>query len=639
MKKNLLFLCLAAHFLVFAQQDEHTEQLAKFESQKSLAKWPAGNYNSNTQNYNLTSQKLEIELNPETYWISGKVTNTFIPSVAVSSVYFDFAHTLPVSSVTYQGQNVAFQQLSTKELKIDFPQPLSAGQSASVVITYSGQPNADFGTIKQSTGTNGAAISSLSEPYGSQDWFPTKIGLDDKIEEVDMIITTPSAYKAASNGTLISEEVLSNGKRKSHWKSSYPITSYLVAFSVGNFNVTNSTIGTPPIPFVNYLYSTTSANSTVVNNIEWTKQAFPIFEEYFGAYPFRNEKYGHMEYNFGGVCMEHQTMSSMSFWSKGVIAHELAHQWFGDKITCKTWNEIWINEGFAVFGEHLINEKLLLTPTQFQTYLQGQMDYITGTAGGSVYVPDSGISNINRIFDGRLTYAKGGYVVRMMKWVLGDDAFYQALKEYHTRPQLAYQYAGIEDVKNSFLQSTGHDFTEFFSRWLYGEGYPIYTIKWKPSSTNSHIGILVSQTPSVSGTPYFKMPLPIKVNGVNGEVKYFKIDNDSNNQYYYLPVGFPISSVEFNYERQILTKNSVVQYDAALSVNEVKEEALSIYPNPVQNEIFIKGGKFSDVKIYNAEGRLVKEISNAKTSINISELPKGSYILTMPGKEFKFVKN
>ncbi len=119
----------------------------------------------------------------------------------------------------------------------------------------------------------------------------------------------------------------------------YPTPAYLIALSITNFVKLTDTIGNPPFPFINYIYPSTNSNATSIANINWTKQVMNTFETYFGTYPFRNEKYGHMEFMYGGG-MEHQTMSSMGGWSKQLIAHELTHQWFGDKVTCGAWNDI-----------------------------------------------------------------------------------------------------------------------------------------------------------------------------------------------------------------------------------------------------------------------------------------------------------
>ncbi|WP_100074603.1 M1 family aminopeptidase [Chryseobacterium camelliae] len=637
-------LSLLAVTLLFSQQGfsqqlsaEHKGLVDK-EMKSFTQKMTAYNVNPNTLNYDLLYQRMEVSLDPAVYNISGSVTSHFKPSQSMSSIYFDLANTLTVSQVQYHGTNLIFQQLPTKEVRIDFASSLPANVTDSLKITYSGPPATDNNAFSSGSQNGTPIISTLSEPYGAQDWFPTKQSMNDKIDRFDFKITAPSQYNVAANGKLMSETQLQNGKKLTFWRTMYPMASYLVALAITNFTKLNDTMGSPPFPFVNYVYPTTANNTSTMSNINWTKQVMDTFETYFGAYPFRNEKYGHMEFQYGGTCMEHQTMSSMSSWDRGVIAHELAHQWFGDKVTCGTWNDIWLNEGFATFGEHLANEKLLMTNTQFMTYLLGQKNYITGAPGGSVYVDDSNLDNIGVIFSSRLSYAKGGYVLRMLKWILGDTAFYQALKEYHSRPNLAYSYAKTADLNTSLLQSTGKDFTEFFNDWIYGEGYPTYTIRWKQNG--NQVTFRASQVQSSPTVSFFEMPLPIKVNGTGGQVAYFALNNTTNNQYFTQTVSFPVASVEFNYEYQILEKNSTVAQDATLGTADLPTETFALYPNPARNELNIKGiFQKTDYTIYFTDGKLVRKAAyEPGKAVNIAELVPGTYMFRIKDKDIKFIK-
>lgn len=338
--------------------------------------------------------------------------------------------------------------------------------------------------------------------------------------------------------------------------------------------------------------------------------------------------------------MEHQTMSSMSGWGRYVIAHELAHQWFGDKVTCGAWNDIWLNEGFATFGEHLAQEKLLMTNTEFMAYLANQKDYITQVPTGSTYVSDANVGNQSYIFSGRLSYAKGAYILRMMKWILGDDVFYQAVKDYHSRPNLAYNYAKTSDLQASMLQSTGKDFTEFFNDWVYGEGYPTYDIRWAQSGTNQALTFKVSQTQSSPTVSFFEMPLPIKVNGTGGQVAYLTLNNTSNNQYFTEAVSFPVASVQFNYEYQMLERNSTVTKDTTLGTADVNVEDFALYPNPAKNELFVKGIiRSTEYTIYFVDGKLVEKGKyQPGKSIDIQKLIPGTYVFKINDKNIKFLK-
>lgn len=627
----------------YAQKNEEAERKSMISNElMRYSKMIDYNVNPNTLNYDLRYQRLELQLDPAQQYVSGTVTSHFIPNQNMASIYFDLSNTLTVSEVKYHGSNLPFTQLATKEVKIDFPAGIPAATLDSLSIKYSGAPDTggsagDAFTISTQSGV--PALYTLSEPYGAQEWFPTKQSLNDKIEKVDLMINTPSQYNVASNGKLFSETVLPGNRKLTFWQTNYPIPAYLIALGITNYTKFNDTMGNPPFPFVNYLYPSTTSNSTIMSNIEWTKTVMNTFEQYLGPYPYRNEKYGHMQFGWGGG-MEHATMSSMGSWGRGIIAHELAHQWFGDKVTCGAWNDIWLNEGFATFGEHLANEKLLMTNSQFMSYLSSEMNYITSSAGGSVYVSDTNLGNTGAIFSGRLSYSKGGYVVRMIKWILGDDAFYSALKDYHARPQLAYGYAKTEDLKNSLLESTGKDFTEFFNDWIYGQGHPTYQIRWNQTA-DQMLRFKVSQTTSHSSVNFFEMPLPIKVNGTGGQVAYLVLNHTTKNQNFAEQVNFPVVSIQFNYENQILQRNSTVTKDTTiLSVNDGGKEEMKIYPNPVKDRLSVSGiNKDQPYEILSIDGKLIKagKYSSTKT-IEVQALPKGVYFLKVSNQNLKFIK-
>ncbi len=628
---------------IYAQKNEEAERKSMINKELlKYSKMVDYNVNPNTLNYDLRYQRLELDLDPAQQFVSGTVTSHFVPNQNISSIYFDLSDALTVSEVKYHGAILPFTQLATKELKIDFPAVIPSSSLDSLSIKYSGAPDTggsagDAFTVSTQNGT--PVLYTLSEPYGAQEWFPTKQSLNDKIEKVDLKINTPSQYNVASNGKLYSETLLPGNRKLTFWQTNYPIPAYLIALGITNYTKLNDTMGSPAFPFVNYLYPSTTSNSTVMSNIEWTKTVMNTFEQYFGPYPYRNEKYGHMQFGWGGG-MEHATMSSMGSWGRGIIAHELAHQWFGDKVTCGAWNDIWLNEGFATFGEHLANEKLLMTNSQFMSYLSSEMNYITSSSGGSVYVSDTNLGNTGAIFSGRLSYSKGGYVVRMIKWILGDDVFYSALKDYHSRPELAYGYAKTADLKNSLLMSTGKDFTEFFNDWIYGQGHPTYQIRWNQTS-DQMLRFKVGQTTSHSSVNFFEMPLPIKVNGTGGQVAYLVLNHTTKNQNFAEQIDFPVSSVQFNYENQILQRNSTVTKDTTiLAVNDSGKDPVKVYPNPVKNSLSVSGiTKDQQYEIYSMDGKMIKTgtYSSGKT-IDVNILTKGVYLLKIENQNLKFIK-
>ena len=648
MKKIYLLFFVFVVTFSFGQTNNEIDTHVKNEIsryQKMLA--TTRNVNPNTLNYDLRYQRLELTLNPASSAnITGKVTSHFIPNQDMNSIYFDFNDALTVSEVKYHGSNISFSQLTSNEIKIDFPSTLFNNVLDSLSISYSGTPVIEniidsYSRHRLNKSTNTSVpyvIYTLSEPYGAKDWFPTKQSLNDKIEKVRIEVTTPTGIYVAANGKLISETAISGTQLKTIWQTNYAIPAYLIAIGVTSYNKYTDTIGNPPFPYINYIYPSNSG--LTLTNINKVKPIMELFETYFGPYPYRDEKYGHMEFDFGGG-MEHPTMSSMGTNSLSVYAHELGHQWFGDKTTCKTWNDVWINEGFARFAEHLYNEKITNAgnKTAFITYLQSIINNITSSNGGTVYVPESGLESF-RIFDSRLSYDKGSYLLVMLKWMVGEDAFYQAIRNYSN--QYAYNYATGMDFKSSFEASTGKDFTEFFNDWYFGEGYPIYNIKWKQNPDQS-ISFKVSQTRSTTSAPaFFEMLLPIKVTGTSGQTAELVLNNTTNDQFFTLPLSFEASSVSFNYENQILTKNATITNDTTfLTTSDYKEIPLKMYPNPTQSEIRFSGvTKKQNFEIYSLDGKLMlKGVYEPGTSINISKFKTGDYIIKINNSIYKIIKN
>ena len=636
-----LFIVLFSVNIIFGQLfNIDRKGIIESEKNKNLKSILDVNVNPNTLNYDLQYVRLELDLDPTQQYISGIVTSHFKMLQNSPDIYFDLKNNLTVSNVKYHGQDLTFQQLSSDEIRIYFPSTLSAQTTDSLSINYSGIPStAEQAFVATATPAGDPILATLSEPFGAKQWWPTKQSLNDKIEKLDIKISTPAQYTVGSNGKLMSETILGNGKKLTYWQTNYPIPAYLFALGISNYTKLNSTITTTnsSFPFLNYVYPSWATADTQ-SKLDWTAISMQTFEDHFGLYPYRNEKYGHMQFNWGGG-MEHATMTSMGYYGLDLIAHELAHQWFGDKLTCGTWNDIWLNEGFATMGEYVVYEKLLMSPAQFQTYLQSEMDNITSFAGGSVYVPDNQLTS-NRIFDGRLTYTKGGYVLRMIKWILGDEQFYAMLKAYQNNAAFAYNYVKTNDFRDFLSSYTGRNFTEFFNDWIYGEGYPIYQIRWTQDPTSKKLTFRVGQTRSSSSVSFFELPLPIKVSGSGGQTAYFVLDHTSNNQYFTQDVNFDVTNVTFNYEKQIITKGSTVTKDNNLAVNDINQKNIIVYPNPAKSFIKISGlQKSTDYEIFSIDGKFIKKgISNPDSEINISTLVKGTYVLKFNNQSVKLIK-
>ncbi|RYZ85746.1 MAG: peptidase M1, partial [Moraxellaceae bacterium] len=276
--------------------------------------------NPDTHNYDVTYHSLEFTVDPADYFIEGKVTTNFTALENMSQVIFDMSDALEVSGVKQNGVNLPFTQNFQDELVITLQTLLSAGELATVEISYSGMPafnNQAFST----TSHNGSPILyTLSEPFGAKDWWPCKHDLNDKVDSVDVYITAPSQYVSVSNGVEVGQTVSGNLKT-THFHHGHPIPAYLVAIAVTNYSVFTQNAGTPPntFPIVNYVYPENLEQAQ--NSFAVTPAIMDFFEQKFGTYPYADEKYGHAQFAWGGG-MEHTTVSFMGGFSRGLIAHE-----------------------------------------------------------------------------------------------------------------------------------------------------------------------------------------------------------------------------------------------------------------------------------------------------------------------------
>jgi aminopeptidase N len=445
----------------------------------------------------------------------------------------------------------------------------------------------------------------LSEPYGAKGWWPCKQDLNDKINSIDVYITTPQfnpsneEYIAVSNG-LEQNQTINGPNKTTHFKHLYPIPAYLIAIAVTNYEVYTHTVPNNGNPFdiVNYVYpeSLISAQSSTPITVDIMNLYTTLFEEY----PFADEKYGHAQFGWGGG-MEHTTVSFMGSFGRNLIAHELAHQWFGDKITCGSWKDIWLNEGFATYLSGLTIENLDGNPA-FTLWKQQRTNSITSLPNGAVYLTDADTTSVNRIFDGRLSYNKGAMVLHMLRKKLGDVDFFQGLQNYLADTNHAYAYAKSEDFIAIMETTSGLDLSEFFNNWLYYQGYPSYNILWHQAG--NQLLTTVSQTQSDPSVSFFEAPLPIKVYGTMGEELDIILDNTIDDEVFSNTVNFTISSIEFDPEADIISKNnSVTLGDQQTELT----KSLMIFPNPTSNIVTIQKPEnleVNEIRIFNIIGQL-----------------------------------
>ncbi len=635
MKKTYLALLLFSISISFAQQQDNLTTITAAEM-KSASNLMAFVSNPDTQNYDITYHKLEFNVDPAVYLISGKITTTYTALANMNTIVFDLANQLTVSSVVSNSQNLSFLQNGNNELVITLPAIQVIGTSATVKITYSGAPPVNgfraFTTEVRGTGSN--TLYTLSEPFGARDWWPCKQDLNDKVNSIDVYITAPSQYVAVSNGVEPEAPIVNGTSKTTHFHHGYAIPAYLICMAVTNYTIYNQTAGAAPnlYPIINYIYPE-SFNAGLQTQLAQTPLLLNLFSNLFELYPFHNEKYGHAQFGWGGG-MEHTTVSFMVGFDRQLIAHEMAHQWFGDKITCGTWKDIWLNESFATYVASLVYENFDGSAA-FVNDKTSMVNFITSGTGGAVFLTDAEATDVNRIFDSRLTYNKGAMVLEMLRFKMGDTAFFQAIKNYLADPSLAYGYAVTTNLKSHLEAVYGSSLTEFFNDWIYNQGYPSYTItaqNWGSGQGR----FTINQTQSDASVSYFEMPVPVRIHGSGGQQQDIVLNNTVNGEVIIKPINFPITSVEFDPDKHLISKNNNI-----LLGNEDfdLEKAICLYPNPANDLVHIQLPTtltLEKVTIYNNLGQVVLE--NNAVDFSLSSISSGVYEVQLQTSEGVFHK-
>lgn len=641
--KNIIVLSLlivATNLFAQTKTDHDFDQIIckEMEAHQHHMQPPPPN-NPLTENYDLKYYRFEWYVDPAVYFIEGSVTVYFqAMQENFTEINFDFSSQLIVSNINYHGQSIGSTASGDYLLTIPLPVALPAGTIDSLTINYSGiPPSGGFGSFIQSEHEDIPVIWTLSEPFGSQDWWPCKNGLDDKIDSIDIIVTTPAAYRVAGNGSLVQESTQGTNKVY-HWQHRYPIAPYLVAIGVTNYaqytdNVPLSN-GTQ-LPMLNYVYpEDLEAAQTGTADLV---QVLQFYDSLFVTYPFHEEKYGHAQFGWGGG-MEHQTMSFVVSYGWGLLSHELAHQWFGDMVTCGSWEDIWLNEGFATYLEGLTRER-------FDTYLPwydwklSKINSVISQPDGSVKVDDT--TSVSRIFSGRLSYNKGAYLLNMLRWKLGDEVFFPALRYYLN--DLQFGYAKTPALKAHLEAASGIDLTEFFEDWYEGQGFPSYQLYWE------QIGNLVYlkpyQTTSHPSVDFYEMPLPVVIKGTGNEIET-RLENTFNGELFEIHLPFVVTSVQFDPDLRLLSGNNSVHHSSGLdAIDELADgSSVLIFPNPTQDyiQVFFENKKASQNfrwKLINSLGQEVKTglLDQGNSTIDISLLSAGIYRFLIMDTEGKIM--
>jgi aminopeptidase N len=574
--------------------------------------------------YDVTHYRCVWSIDPALHYIIGEVTTRFRTAVdEFDTVAFNLSDSLTVDSVQYHGQPASFSH-SDGIVTISLPITLAMNIFDSVTVFYQGRPISNgFGSFVTDVHNNVPVLWTLSEPYGSSDWWPCKDGLTDKADSADVMILTPPGYRGASNGLLVAEQATSSGMLY-HWKHKFPIATYLVCLAVTNYARYSDLV-----PFegsvtevMNWVYPEDSAE--VAAQTAGIVPVMQLFDTLFGLYPFAAEKYGHCQFGWGGG-MEHQTFSFMGSFGHELMAHELAHQWFGNKVTCGSWEDIWLNEGFATYLSGLTYEHMF-GGVWWMVFKRSRIESVTKQPGGSVWCDDT--TSVDRIFSSRLSYAKGAMILHQLRWVIGDSAFFAACNNYLEDPQLSFGFARTADLKRHFEASSGRDLTWYFDDWFTGQGYPSYHIDWVQDEGGS-VHMLVRQVQSHPSISFFQLPVPVKLKNLSRDTIII-LNNSHDIESFAVHVSFPVDSLVVDPDLWLISANNTTFESLPESS---LDSRITVVPNPATDRVEIGfTGDFDRVvlELSDLQGKIVmeKDLDHpVRIALGLENYSRGAFLL------------
>jgi aminopeptidase N len=445
-----------------------------------------------------------VTLNDDNDSIAGETTVTFrFLQNGVREIALDLGGAMTVESVTSSGSGLRFDHAAAR-LTIALPSAPSAGELREFTVKYHGTPADGLKAVKNKYGDR--CFFSQNWPDLARQWLPMIDHPYDKATS-EFLITAPSKYQVVANGLLQEEIDLGEGRRMTHWKQSVPIASWLNNIGVAQFAALHfgSAAG---VPLQTWVFPR-DRDAGIATFNEPMRQSIEFFSDHIGPYAY--EKLASVQNGAaGGGGMEH---ASEIFYGQnsvngrpalGLVSHEIAHQWFGDSVTEKDWDDVWLSEGFATYFSSLTTEHylgrdaFLAAMARSRTGIFNTEKRLAGVA--VVQTKEwKGIPN-------GIVYQKGGWSLHMLRGQIGTEKFWAGIREYYRRYRDSN--ATTADFEKVMEEVSGADLGWFFQQWLYRPGSPAVSGTWHYNAVAKKLEIDLTQTQP--GDPY-RLPLEIAI--------------------------------------------------------------------------------------------------------------------------------
>ncbi|MFN0084652.1 MAG: M1 family metallopeptidase [Blastocatellia bacterium] len=464
----------------------------------------------------------QLMLNDENDEIIGEATITLrFTGAGVTEVALDLASAsngkgMTVAGVASSGAPIAFKHQADR-LIMSLPAPPPAGERRQFIVRYRGVPANGLRMLKNKFGER--VFFSENWPNNARQWLPMIDHPYDKATS-EFIIIAPVKYQVVANGLLREETDLGDGQRLTHWKQSVPIASWLNAVGVAQFAVHHDG-PVKGVPHQTWVYHQERATGPAWFEAR-SRQAMEFFSEYIGPYPY--EKLANVEAAGFGGGTEHASAifygekSILERPDTGLIAHEIAHQWFGNSVTEKDWDDVWLSEGFATYFTLLTAE-----------HYEGRDAFVAGLKRSreqvfalekqtpGVAVLHNNLADMKKVLN-RIIYQKGGWTLHMLRGLMGTEKFRAGIRDYYQRYRNGS--ATTDDFRSVMEEHAGSELSWFFRQWLARAGSPVIEVSWWYEATTARVVLELMQTQP--GEAY-RLPLEIGLTA-GGQAKIEKIE-------------------------------------------------------------------------------------------------------------------
>jgi aminopeptidase N len=490
--------------------------------------------------------KAELTLDLAKKEVRGTVTHRLTPlHPYLTKVELDCGPKLKVSKVT-AGPGAAECKFEHKgeKLEITLDKPYGPDDTIDLAIAYAGSPESGlhFVTRDPAYPEKPTAVWTQGEAEDNHHWLPCYDYPNDRVT-TEMIITIAKPYSVVSNGVLVETMENPDGTRTFHWKMDQPHSTYLITVAAAEFVSFHDKLDSLP---VDYYVTKNVDEATARRFMGKTPRMIRFYNEKIGQ-PYAYPKYAQVCLPEFGGGMENTSATSMTDSAlldktealeqdmDGLVAHELAHQWFGDLLTCKDWSNIWLNEGFAsyfdpLFAEHDLGED------EFRLRMEGELKSYFGN--DRMYrrpIVETRYSSPMEMFDS-MTYAKGGCVLHMLRGLLGDEAWWKGIRNYVAKNK--FQVVETDDFRKAMEEATGKDLKWFFDQWLFKAGHPELKVRWHYNDEDRTVRVKVEQTQKLDNeTPLFRLPTTLEITEAVGKSRVVPIIIDGASQEFIIPAG------------------------------------------------------------------------------------------------------